>query len=1058
MDSQQCCIICLDRKKSVQNITLVDETNVKFSEKLRYIAPEVEWLGEYAICERCTNELNNACKFRAQCLSVNVERNNLKHEIIDYTNYSNDAIDDENNDYDTDTTKEESNADTHPIFNKGGDFYVCYDCGEKCTTKKDLINHIKKSHGALRESINSTENELNHEDNEVYRVKEFPCTKCGRRYVLESTLRQHMYDCDGIKRHGKAKSDYQCDKCLKYYSTQKILKAHKKKCEGERKCRKTEFQCTKCNKYYISLKTLKDHYKRGCKKDREDNSNVFFCKICDEYFKSVLILRQHVLSEHKTSEYICDICFVNFNTQEEYEIHNNAKHALGSVKTTKRKGRITSRRFTCEVCNEEFTLLKSVIEHCVNFHSMEEKSIRPYACEKCDNRFRSSTNLINHTLYHDRNRTNICSFCGKSFITKNDLTAHESIHFNRRNYKCNKCEKAFKTNTNLRTHHLIVHTDPSLWKYTCQYCNKRFPQKSNHDQHLRRHIGEKNFICPLCKKPFASKSEMQEHVSYHSNVRAYKCTTCGKEYRKKHTYEVHLAKVHGIGNVKIPVREKKHACHICPSRFYDKLKLARHLCTHSGLKPYPCYACDKKFTDKSYLKHHLKTAHNIIEESKYEWNKLNTTIKMTSSEQKCCVCLNSSLTLNRLSRKDDNDISLLTKLRITMPQIEWLRTYQICEQCTNLLNIVYTFRETCIKSDNIRKQLDTINLLKKEVGYVKTEDRQDSSEENEPDNDVKDEDDDDEEDCNDDNDASCSDDDKDYKVNLKDIKEESSTKRKRKVLVFHCEHCTNSYASSTLLVKHCVEQHGMEGKTVRPFVCTRCNSRFGNSSNLMQHIKYHDAVRCNVCTFCGKGFITKTDLNIHEKQHLNKREYKCETCTKCFNTHKDLRSHKLVVHTDPQFWKYFCGICSKKFPIKSNYDCHMRRHTGDKKFECHLCDKKFTDKCVLQRHMRTHSNVRDFKCSECEKEYKDKRVMQIHMAKVHGIGIGEIKLPSKERKYICHICPKAYFAKNKLTRHLYTHTGEKPFFCTICDKKFNDKSYVKQHMKKTHNIDTGANK
>lgn len=240
---------------------------------------------------------------------------------------------------------------------------------------------------------------------------------------------------------------------------------------------------------------------------------------------------------------------------------------------------------------------------------------------------------------------------------------------------------------------------------------------------------------------------------------------------------------------------------------------------------------------------------------------------------------------------------------------EWLKAYQICEQCTNLLNIVYTFRETCIKSDNIRKQLETINLLKKEVDYVKSEEHQDSSEENEPDNDVKDEDEDDE-DCNDDNDASCSDDDKDYKVNLRGIKgkslqkctyllnitinmiyflEESSTKRKRKVLVFQCEHCTNSYVSSTLLVKHCVEQHGMESKTVRPFVCTRCNSRFGNSSNLMQHIKYHDAVRCNVCTFCGKGFITKTDLNIHEKQHLNKREYKCETCTKCFNTHKDLR-------------------------------------------------------------------------------------------------------------------------------------------------------------------------
>lgn len=131
----------------------------------------------------------------------------------------------------------------------------------------------------------------------------------------------------------------------------------------------------------------------------------------------------------------------------------------------------------------------------------------------------------------------------------------------------------------------------------------------------------------------------------------------------------------------------------------------------------------------------------------------------------------------------------------------------------------------------------------------------------------------------------------------------------------------------------------------------------------------------------------------------------------------------------------------------------MRRHTGDKNFQCHICDRKFTDKCVLQRHMRTHSNVREFKCTECSKEYKDKRVLQIHMAKVHEIGVGEIKLPSKERKYICHICPKAYYAKNKLTRHLYTHTGEKPFFCTICDKKFNDKSYVRQHMIKTHKTD-----
>ncbi|XP_056636227.1 gastrula zinc finger protein XlCGF52.1-like [Diorhabda sublineata] len=419
---------------------------------------------------------------------------------------------------------------------------------------------------------------------------------------------------------------------------------------------------------------------------------------------------------------------------------------------------------------------------------------------------------------------------------------------------------------------------------------------------------------------------------------------------------------------------------------------------------------------------------------------------MSKEDFSCCVCLNNNncLTLNKLSKKDENQLTILSKLILNIPEIEWTIEHFICEACTNLLNIVHNFREMCLKSDFTRKQKNQkieVNIHKQEIDkdsnseIVKTENiqldcKEDSDSVDISDNDVKNE-------------------------NSQNIEEKKCrrTRRNRK-FEFDCEKCSKNFYSSIELIKHCVEIHRMIQKDVRPFCCTRCNSRFGNSSNLVQHIKYHDAVRSNVCSYCGKGFITKTDLKIHEKQHLNKREYECNICKKSFNTHKDLRSHKLVVHTDPLLWKYLCEYCNKRFPIKSNYDCHMRRHTGEKNFECHLCNRKFTDKCVLQRHMRTHSNIREFRCDQCDKEYKDKRVMQIHMAKIHGIGVGEIKLPSKEKKYICHICPKAYYAKNKLTRHLYTHTGEKPFFCAVCNKKFNDKSYVKQHMKKTHNIES----
>lgn len=90
------------------------------------------------------------------------------------------------------------------------------------------------------------------------------------------------------------------------------------------------------------------------------------------------------------------------------------------------------------------------------------------------------------------------------------------------------------------------------------------------------------------------------------------------------------------------------------------------------------------------------------------------------------------------------------------------------------------------------------------------------------------------------------------------------------------------------------------------------------------------------------------------------------------------RSHKLIVHTDSTSWKYCCEICNKPFPIKSNYDNHMRTHSGDKQFECYLCQTKFVTKSVLQRHiMRTHSDVRDHKCSNCKSEYKDPRRLKV---------------------------------------------------------------------------------
>lgn len=118
------------------------------------------------------------------------------------------------------------------------------------------------------------------------------------------------------------------------------------------------------------------------------------------------------------------------------------------------------------------------------------------------------------------------------------------------------------------------------------------------------------------------------------------------------------------------------------------------------------------------------------------------------------------------------------------------------------------------------------------------------------------------------------------------IRPSAKRKRKRK---FGCEICERSFLSSTKLILHCTKEHGMSVKDVKPFSCESCSQRFHTSSNLWQHVKYHEGVKSNMCSYCGKGFITKTDLFNHEKKHLNMREYKCEACSKSFNTHKDIR-------------------------------------------------------------------------------------------------------------------------------------------------------------------------
>ena len=43
-----------------------------------------------------------------------------------------------------------------------------------------------------------------------------------------------------------------------------------------------------------------------------------------------------------------------------------------------------------------------------------------------------------------------------------------------------------------------------------------------------------------------------------------------------------------------------------------------------------------------------------------------------------------------------------------------------------------------------------------------------------------------------------------------------------------------------------------------------------------------------------------------------------------------------------------CGICGKIYTTRSNFNVHLRRHTGEKPYKCTICDKKFARKDNLR--------------------------------------------------------------------------------------------------------------
>ncbi|WAR11655.1 RREB1-like protein [Mya arenaria] len=211
----------------------------------------------------------------------------------------------------------------------------------------------------------------------------------------------------------------------------------------------------------------------------------------------------------------------------------------------------------------------------------------------------------------------------------------------------------------------IKKMNSSVSALPCKYCDNYFPDYKALKNHMRTHVSLSTYTCNLCVYTSPDKSSLIRHVRTHSGARPFQCTVCDFSFTTRANCERHIRNMHGIlsrEEIEKNTYLNKFAlesassldnfhspdtvCKYCGVDFKFFRNLKNHLRSNipSRQKPYECQLCCVGFCTKDNCLRHVQKAHPEINNNRIE-NYINITSFQSDDNDNESVCSDDGIPL-----------------------------------------------------------------------------------------------------------------------------------------------------------------------------------------------------------------------------------------------------------------------------------------------------------------------------------------------------------------------------------------------------------------------------